>query len=75
MNEIDNLRSDAASSYDETPAPRAIAGPEPTFEAKPRSRRILGMTAQQRFVISFMFMMAVCVIGVMALFVTGKIGF
>ena len=72
---FDNLRDDAAASYDETPAPRAIEGPAPIFNAKPRSRRILGMTAQQRFILAFMFMIAVCVIGVMALFITGKIGF
>ena len=72
---FDNLRDDAAASYDETPATRAIEGPAPTFNAKPRSRRILGMTAQQRFILAFMFMIAVCVIGVMALFITGKIGF
>lgn len=76
---FDNLREDAASSYDsEQPKPKAakpIAGPAPTFNANPPSRRILGMTAQQRFILVFMLMIAVCVIGVMALFVTGKIGF
>ncbi len=79
---FDNLREDAASSYDneqKKPAPsnspKAIAGPAPTFNANPPSRRILGMTAQQRFILVFMLMLAVCVIGVMTLFVTGKIGF
>lgn len=73
---FDDLREDAASGYEAEPKPiQELAGPGPTFSPKPRSRRILGMTAQQRFVISFMFMIAVCVIGIMALFVTGKIGF
>ncbi len=77
MNEFDNLREDAASSYDEVPAQKylEVKGPAPTFTAKPRSRRILGMTGQQRFILSVMFMLAVCVIGFMALFITGKIGF
>ena len=73
---FDNLREDAAASYDDAPKPKKeIAGPAPTFSAKPRPRLILGMNAQQRFIISFMFMMAVCVIGAMALLVTGKIAF
>ena len=38
-----------------------------------RSTRILGMTAVQRFVIVFMLFLAVCVIGSLFLFVTGKI--
>ncbi len=71
---FDNLREDAASSYEKgkfRPAP----GAGPVSGARPRSKRILGMTSFQRFVIAFMFMLAVCVIGAMALLVTGKIGF
>ena len=72
---FDNLREDAASSYEEGPSLRSAVGAEAAFDARPRSRRILGMTSVQRFVITFMFMLAVCIIGAMVLFVTGKIGF
>jgi hypothetical protein len=70
---IDNLRDEAASDpfYKEEAKFQSAAG---TGSSR-RSRRILGMTAIQRFVIVFMLMMAVCIIGAMALLATGKIGF
>jgi len=73
---FDNLREDAATnSYYEDEAKLRPAAGASTYRARPRSRRILGMTSVQRFVITFMLMLAVCVIGAMALLVTGKIGF
>ena len=72
---FDNLREDAASSYEDEAKLRSAVSAAPAFDARPRSRRILGMTSAQRFVITFMFMLAVCMIGGMVLFVTGKIGF
>jgi hypothetical protein len=72
---FDNLREDAASSYEDEAKLRSAAGTAPAFGVRPRSKRILGMTSVQRFVIIFMLMLAVCVIGAMVLFVTGKIGF
>jgi hypothetical protein len=76
VNMFDNLREDAASSpyYEEEAKFQPAAGTEPLFGAS-NSRRILGMNGVQRFVIAFMFFLAVCVIGSMALLVTGKIGF
>ena len=75
---FDNLREDAASSpyYEEEEKfqPAASTETSSSIFAAPSSRRILGMTGVQRFVIAFMFMLAVCVIGGMVLFVTGKIG-
>jgi hypothetical protein len=76
---FDNLREDAASGpyYEEEAKFQPTAGTEtssPLFAAS-GSRRILGMTGVQRFVIALMFFLAVCIIGAMALFVTGKIGF
>jgi hypothetical protein len=74
---FDNLREDAASGsyYEEEakfqPAANTKAAAIP---AKP-SKRILGMTGVQRFVITFMLFMAVCVIGAMALLITNKIAF
>ena len=45
--------------------------------AAPARRRkkkgqFLGMTAQQRFLIALMFMFAVCLMGILAMFVMGK---
>ena len=72
---FDNLREEASKPfYEEEAKFQPAASTESAFGA-PSSRRILGMTAVQRFVIAFMFFLAVCVIGAMALFVTGKIGF
>jgi len=74
---FDNLREEAASTpyYEEkAPAPQPAATSQPLFAAS-GSRRILGMTGVQRFVIAVMLFMAVCLIGGMALLVLGKIGF
>ena len=75
---FDNLREDAASSsyYEEDEPAKFLpaAGTQSVFSST-GSRRILGMTGVQRFVISVMFFLAVCIIGAMALLVTGKIGF
>jgi len=76
---FDNLREDAASGpyYEEEAKFLPAVGTEDSSSlfSTTSSRRILGMTGVQRFVISFMFFLAVCLIGGMALFVTGKIGF
>jgi hypothetical protein len=72
---FDNLREDAASSYEGEAKLRSAVSAAPAFGERPRSKRILGMTSVQRFVITFMLMLAVCMIGAMALLVTGKIGF
>jgi hypothetical protein len=73
---FDNLREDAASGqyYEEEAKFQPAVGTESSFNAPP-SKRILGMTGAQRFIIAFMFFLAVCVIGAMALLITGKIVF
>jgi hypothetical protein len=75
---FDNLREDAASSpYYEEEAKKfqpAVETQASVFSTT-NSKRILGMTGVQRFVISFMLFLAVCVIGAMALLVMDKIGF
>jgi len=72
---FDNLREDATSNvYNEEAQFQSAASTDSAFSA-PSSRRILGMTAVQRFIIAFMLFLAVCIIGAMALFITGKIGF
>ena len=76
---IDNLRQDAESSpfYEEEGAAKfqPASGTESFFGPPASSRRILGMTSVQRFVVVFMLFLSVCLIGGMALLVTGKIGF
>jgi hypothetical protein len=71
---FDNLREDAASSslYEEEAKYQPAAGT--SKPAKRRSRRILGMNPQQRFIIALMLMFAVCSLGAMCLLITGKIG-
>jgi hypothetical protein len=73
---FDNLRDDANSSsfYENDKAQaKPIAG-KVTPTARPKSTKFLGMTAQQRFIIAFMMMIAVCVLGVMLLLITGRFG-
>ncbi len=69
MSQFDDLREDT-SFLDETPAQ-----PAETLAPPPRSGgRLLGMTPLQRFVIAFLLMITVCVLGTMCLLITGKIG-
>lgn len=73
---FDNLRESASSSsfYEEEsnelyrePASRPIAAP-----SRRRESRFLGMTAQQRFLLSLMLLFTVCAFGTLAMFVLGK---
>jgi hypothetical protein len=74
---FDNLRDSAESSfYEEEPNDLYK---EPVANAKPvvkrrraNNARFLGMTAQQRFLISVMLMFTVCIIGTLAMFVFEK---
>jgi len=67
---FDNLREDAASGYEEQGKYQSASGPI----SGGRQKRVLGMTSFQRFIIAFMLMLAVCMIGTMVMFVTGKMG-
>jgi len=77
---FDNLREQANSSsfYEEEAQFQQAA--DTTTAAAPQRRssrssgRTLGMTAAQRFFIAVMLMSAVCIIGALILFVTGKFG-
>ncbi|MBN1306244.1 MAG: hypothetical protein JXA13_17555 [Anaerolineales bacterium] len=74
---LDNLRNQASSEYeeelpdflleeeDEAPTPR---------RTRSSSKKLLGMTPQQRFIISVMAMFMVCLLGAMILLVAGKLG-
>jgi hypothetical protein len=70
---FDNLRDSESSFYEEEQndlykEPQA----KPVALRRRKNRRFLGMTAQQRFLVSMMLMFMVCVMGVLALFVMGK---
>ena len=79
---FDNLRDSADSSfYEEEPndlykEPAPSSGkPKAAPKAKARRKsnaRFLGMTAQQRFILSLMLMFTVCIMGTLAMVVLGK---
>jgi len=60
---LDDLRSSAASSFTEEESGQADLSME--YEAP--ERRILGMTAIQRFIIAVMLLMMTCVLGALCL--------
>jgi hypothetical protein len=72
---FDNLRDSASSFYEEEPND-LYKEPEAKPGAKSQRRRsngrFLGMTAQQRFILSLMLMLMVCIVGTLAMFVLGK---
>ena len=78
---FDNLRESADSSFYEEEPNDLYKDQAPSRKpaAAPRRRRgtgsFLGMTAQQRFIISFMFMLTVCIMGTLAMFLLGRMSF
>jgi hypothetical protein len=68
---FDNLRDSAESSfYEEEPNDlykEPVAQPAPKRRSVARNGRFLGMTAQQRFLISIMLLFTVCIIGTLAM--------
>jgi hypothetical protein len=74
---FDNLRNDANSSpfYEDDKAQDKSAAGAMAPIARPKSTKFLGMTAQQRFILAVLMMSAVCVLGIMLLLITEKIGF
>ncbi|HXD10661.1 MAG TPA: hypothetical protein VN653_11410 [Anaerolineales bacterium] len=77
---FDNLRESADSSfYEEEPndlykEPAPSSGKKAAAAPKKRrnNARFLGMTAQQRFIVSLMLMFTVCIMGTLAMFVMGR---
>lgn len=73
---FDNLRDSAESSfYEEEPNElykEPVAQPVAPKRRRKSNARFLGMTAQQRFLVSVMLMFTVCIIGTLAMFVLGK---
>lgn len=70
---FDNLRDSAESSFYEEDQNDLYKEPVAKAAVRRRSNgRFLGMTAQQRFLISMMLMFTVCIMGTLILFVMGK---
>lgn len=74
---FDNLRDSAESSFYEEEPNDLYKEPAPTPAPRRRATtmnngRFLGMTAQQRFLISVMLLFTVCIIGTLAMFVFQK---
>lgn len=70
---FDNLRDSAESSFYEEEKNDLYKEPVAKAAVRRRSNgRFLGMTAQQRFLISMMLLFAVCIMGTLAMFVLGK---
>ena len=80
---FDNLRDSADSSFYEEEQNDLYKDPAPSRKptAVPKRRRsnsnarFLGLTSQQRFILSVMFMLTVCIMGTLAMFVTQKMSF
>lgn len=74
---FDNLRDSAESSFYEEEPNDLYKEPEATATPALRQRvvrrgRFLGMTAQQRFLVSVMFLLTICIMGTLAMFVFEK---
>jgi hypothetical protein len=72
---FDNLRDSGSNFYEEEPNDLYK---EPEAKSPGRSKRrtsggrFLGLTGQQRFILSFMFFLMVCVGGTFVMFLLGK---
>ncbi len=79
---FDNLRDDANSvpfyedevQFQEAEERKPAAKPPRKVSYSFESGRFLGMTAMQRFIIAFLLLISVCVLGSMCLLVTGRVG-
>ena len=71
---FDNLRDSAESSFYEEEPNDSYNEPKKKAAAPRRrtSGKFLGLSAQQRFMISLMLMFTVCLVGTLAMFVLGK---
>ena len=70
---FDNLRDSASDFYEEEPnnvSRETVV--RPVVSRQRRNTRFLGMSPQQRFILSMMLMLTVCVVGVLAMFVLGR---
>jgi hypothetical protein len=70
---LDDLRN-SSSFIDEEETPEQEQGTTSSSQTRQQSKEtFLGMTAQQRFILSLMMFFMVCALGVFALIITGSI--
>jgi hypothetical protein len=70
---FDNLRDSAESSFYEEETNDLYKEPVAKVASRRRNNgHFLGMTAQQRFLISVMLLFTVCIMGTLVMFVLGK---
>lgn len=71
---LDDLRNEASSSFEETPESPTLEG-ELSGMAIPRKprRHFLGMTPAQRFIITLLLFMMVCLLGALCLIAFEKV--
>ncbi len=50
-----------------------LSAPGRPAAKKKKSKKILGMTAMQRFILSTLLFLSVCMVGIAVLFITGRI--
>ena len=62
------------SSPESQPSSKAKAAPGAKARKRSSGSKFLGLTAQQRFIISMMLFFTVCIMGTLAMFVLGKMG-
>ncbi len=65
---LDDIRKDAA----EPQQPENTPPPKP-FITDTEEKKILGMNARQRFILSLLLLIAICLLGSVCLLLTGKI--
>ena len=68
---FDNLRENSFYE-DELNTPAREETPKAAASVKRSNRRLLGMNAMQRLIISLMLFFTVCVIGTLAMFILGR---
>jgi hypothetical protein len=70
---FDDLRNESQAAFEseQVKAAPSVSAKRPV--AKKKSKKILGMTAMQRFVLATLLFLVVCVLGVALLVVTGKV--
>lgn len=68
---FDNLRDDSSNTFSEDIEAKYQPAAGYTG-SRSSSKRFLGMTSMQRFVIAVLLMLTVCIFGAMALFFLGK---
>lgn len=69
---FDNLRDSSFYEEEQNDTYQEPVAQPVVAARRRRNTRFLGMTAQQRFLLSLMFLLSVCVIGVLAMMVLGR---